>query len=138
LIRKKAWQEIGGYDENMKSGYEDWEFFIRLGKNNWIGKVIKKPFFLYREHSGFSKNKEAIEKHLQNFQIIKNKHLDIYNSKKLTEIKKEWRGRTFKNYFKPSFYLENLRIIFFTFKKYGFLKFINLFKDKIKRAFLNF
>ena len=31
FIPKKKWISFGGYDENMRLGYEDWEFNIRLG-----------------------------------------------------------------------------------------------------------
>jgi predicted glycosyltransferase involved in capsule biosynthesis len=26
LYHKKYWEEVGGYDETMKHGFEDWEF----------------------------------------------------------------------------------------------------------------
>ena len=29
LIRKDLWEKVGGYDECMKLGFEDWEFWIR-------------------------------------------------------------------------------------------------------------
>ncbi len=31
LIRKSAWEKANGYDESMRIGYEDWEFWLRLG-----------------------------------------------------------------------------------------------------------
>ena len=30
LLRRSAWEQCGGYDETMRSGFEDWEFFLRL------------------------------------------------------------------------------------------------------------
>ncbi len=30
MIRKADWDYVGGYDENMKLGLEDWEFYLRL------------------------------------------------------------------------------------------------------------
>ena len=35
MVRRSAWDQIGGYDENMKLGYEDWEFYIRMTKAKW-------------------------------------------------------------------------------------------------------
>jgi glycosyltransferase involved in cell wall biosynthesis len=28
MFRKSMWEELGGYDEQMKEGYEDWEFWL--------------------------------------------------------------------------------------------------------------
>jgi glycosyltransferase involved in cell wall biosynthesis len=30
LVRKQDWERAGGYDEAMRLGYEDWEFWLRL------------------------------------------------------------------------------------------------------------
>jgi glycosyltransferase involved in cell wall biosynthesis len=48
LYRKRDWERIGGYDDNMVSGLEDWEFWISLLKNE--GKVFQLDFigFYYR------------------------------------------------------------------------------------------
>ena len=36
LIRKQDWETAGGYDEAMRLGYEDWEFWLRLGARGAI------------------------------------------------------------------------------------------------------
>jgi glycosyltransferase involved in cell wall biosynthesis len=99
LIRKQAWEKIGGYDENMKNGYEDWEFYIRLGKNGWFGKLLKEPLFCYRKH-GESMVDDAIKKHVLNFNYIKERHSDIYNEKKINEIKLMWKSKNILGRFK--------------------------------------
>ena len=30
MIRRSAWERCGGYDESMRSGFEDWDFFLSL------------------------------------------------------------------------------------------------------------
>jgi glycosyltransferase involved in cell wall biosynthesis len=50
LFRKVCWEEAGGYDEKMKSGYEDWEYYIRVCKKDWTVHIIQEPLFLYRQH----------------------------------------------------------------------------------------
>jgi glycosyltransferase involved in cell wall biosynthesis len=91
LVRKKAWEDVGGYDENMKSGYEDWEFWINLGEKGWYGKLIKKPLFKYRKH-GKSMVLEARLKHDSIVEYIKNKHSELYSHASLVKIKKEWKS----------------------------------------------
>jgi glycosyltransferase involved in cell wall biosynthesis len=49
LVRKRCWDEIGGYDENMRNGYEDWEFYIRIFRKGWTIHVIKERLFFYRQ-----------------------------------------------------------------------------------------
>jgi len=48
FFRKDSWLRIGGYDENLRSGLEDWDFWISLLKNG--GAVYKIPdvCFYYR------------------------------------------------------------------------------------------
>ncbi|MFA5985758.1 MAG: glycosyltransferase family A protein [Parcubacteria group bacterium] len=119
LIRKSAWREIGGYDENMKSGYEDWEFYIRLAKNGWYGKLIRKPLFYYRKH-GKSMISDATIKNDMNAEYIRTKHADIYAPEKLHAIKIEWKKKNRDRYWHASFYTESFLMTIFIFKRYGF------------------
>jgi glycosyltransferase involved in cell wall biosynthesis len=52
LLPKAAWEEVGGYDESMRQGYEDWEFNIRLGLGGWRGVTVDQPLFHYRVAQG--------------------------------------------------------------------------------------
>lgn len=47
LIRKAAWEAVGGYDEAMREGYEDWEFNLRLTKAGAVGVELAEPLFVY-------------------------------------------------------------------------------------------
>ena len=73
LYKKSMWEEIGGYDENMKEGYEDWDFWIRAVKAGYKFKVIHKPLFFYRKH-GRSMVDAANEKHDKILKYIINKN----------------------------------------------------------------
>lgn len=49
VVRKSAFEQIGGYDEKMPVfGNEDWEFWIRCLVNGLELKHIKEPLFYYR------------------------------------------------------------------------------------------
>ena len=87
LIRKKAWEEIGGYDENMKDGNEDWEFWIHLGKHGWFGKLLCEPLFNYRRH-GESMLSGTELKYGSIVRYIRSKHKDLYEKESLRQIKK--------------------------------------------------
>lgn len=62
LFKKEIWKNIGGYDEKMVDGYEDWDFWLRATKIGYTVTVIKEPLFLYRKH-GHSLVTDAIAKH---------------------------------------------------------------------------
>ena len=79
LIRKKCWEEIGGYDEQMKNGFEDWEFWISLTKRDWNIYVIPEFLFNYRQ----KKSNESLDKISKlyfreaNLNYIYKKHQDV-------------------------------------------------------------
>ena len=77
MIRKTVWDEVGGYDEQMKKGYEDWEFYIRATQN-WQVEVIPEFLFFYRQRID-SMRVEALNHHdLEIKKYIYNKHKDLY------------------------------------------------------------
>lgn len=51
MFKKEDWVSVNGYDENMKFGWEDWEFWISILKNG--GEVKRLPLvgFFYRIRS---------------------------------------------------------------------------------------
>lgn len=50
LFRRKAWEEIGGYDNSMVLGYEDWDFWVRMVAKGYRIRLINEPLFFYRVH----------------------------------------------------------------------------------------
>jgi glycosyltransferase involved in cell wall biosynthesis len=95
LYRKKCWDEVGGYDESMKKGFEDWEFWISILKRNWTYKVVEEFLFYYRK-SKKSMLVDTLQNHrISNMEYVFNKHQEIYKDK-------------FENTMKYMFYLLNL------------------------------
>ena len=84
---------MGGYDENMKHGYEDWELNIRLGKNNYFPINIKQPLFHYRVSSSGMLNSISKNLHAQIFQYIKSKHHELYKFKSILNIYSLWKNK---------------------------------------------
>jgi glycosyltransferase involved in cell wall biosynthesis len=50
LFRKSMWEKVGGYDEGMRIGFEDWEFWLRCLENGFNIKVLPEILFYYRKH----------------------------------------------------------------------------------------
>lgn len=73
LFRKSMWEQIGGYDENMRLGYEDWDFWVRATQAGYKVKTIPECLFYYRKH-GDSMITETTKHHQELHAYIKNKH----------------------------------------------------------------
>lgn len=58
IFRKFDFIKNGSYDEEMLTGYEDWEFYLRLLKSGGIAEVIPEVLFNYRIKKN-SRNKKA-------------------------------------------------------------------------------
>jgi glycosyltransferase involved in cell wall biosynthesis len=48
LFRKCVWEEAGGYDEKMRLGWEDWEFWMRVAMRGWSFFHLDEIAFDYR------------------------------------------------------------------------------------------
>ena len=62
LVRRQVWEDTGGYNEQMKQGYEDWDFWISCIEKGWQGFRIPEPLFYYRKHQHSMLN-EANRRH---------------------------------------------------------------------------
>lgn len=78
LIRKKCWEEIGGYDEQMKNGFEDWEFWIAMTKRGWGVFVIPEHLFNYRQKKKSMSKDSKMNFREANLNYIYKKHQDVY------------------------------------------------------------
>lgn len=77
FFKKQDWFLCGGYDQTMRKGLEDWEFYIRLLKTGGTCYVIPEILFNYRRRD-YSTTTRA---HSIRYDILKYiflKHKDIY------------------------------------------------------------
>jgi glycosyltransferase involved in cell wall biosynthesis len=89
LIRKRAWAETGGYDESMTLGYEDWEFWLRLGARGYFGQHVGRVLFGYRKH-GPSLFDTARAHHAEITADIRAKHPELYEYAARARVKARW------------------------------------------------
>ncbi len=50
LFKRKVWQDVGGYDENLKTGLEDWDFWLRAMLYGYNIKIVKDFLYYYRKN----------------------------------------------------------------------------------------
>ena len=48
LVRRQAFEAVNGYDEAMRHGCEDWDFWLRLVERGFRGEIIPEVLFHYR------------------------------------------------------------------------------------------
>lgn len=48
MIRKSVWQSVGGFDESIRGGLEDWEFWMRCAAQGYWGATIPEYLAWYR------------------------------------------------------------------------------------------
>ena len=89
LIRKEDWERAGGYDESMRKGYEDWEFWLRLGALGRFGCHVPGALFEYRKH-GPSLYDTALAQHDRIVAYIRGRHPELYAPDARAAIKGQW------------------------------------------------
>ena len=50
LFKKEIWEKVGGFDEGMREGYEDWDFWLRVLREGYKASTVQEPLLLYRKH----------------------------------------------------------------------------------------
>lgn len=95
MFRKKDFIKVGGYDESMRKGFEDWEFYIRLLKKGGLLYIIKEPLFNYRMRIDSTTSKANQAKYeLLNYVYIKHQELykinfDVFINHLLYKLERE-------------------------------------------------
>ena len=79
ILRRKRWERCGGYDESMRSGFEDWDFFLSIletAPGARIG-IVEEPLIDYRTAPA-SSNVKSMSKRLELMGYIIEKHRNSY------------------------------------------------------------
>lgn len=79
IFRKKFYEQCKGYDETMRSGFEDWDFFLSMLETTpdaHVG-IIEKPLINYRTAPA-SANIKSMDKRLELMRYIIEKHKSSY------------------------------------------------------------
>ena len=87
VFRRSIWDEVGGFDQTM-DGYEDWDFWLKVGKAGFRGKLIPETLFNYRRH-GTTLNIRSDRKYQKLIDHIRANHAELYSHlERIEEIRK--------------------------------------------------
>jgi glycosyltransferase involved in cell wall biosynthesis len=125
FFKKSDWKFVGGFDENLKFGLEDWEFWIAILKNGGTVYRINEILFYYRiksnsmlknltdKQQSYSeeyislKHADFFIKNLGSFSFLENRYLEIKTDfKRQTKSKKYVLNLFFETFFKFKIFKE--------------------------------
>ena len=81
ILRREIWETCGGYDETMRSGFEDWDFFLSMLEttpDSRIG-IVTEPLIDYRTAPA-SSNIKSMSKRLELIRFLIEKHIRSYQA----------------------------------------------------------
>lgn len=90
LMRRSLWQALGGYDETMREGYEDWEFNIRLARHGGRGLELNEPLFRYFVSDKGMLMSMSARRHGRLWRRIRDAHPELYNLPTLLVLNRAW------------------------------------------------
>lgn len=127
LFRKIDWELVGGYDEKMAFGWEDWEFWISILKNGGKVKCLDEVGFYYRVkfNSMVKSMDEDKKKYLLEYMSIK--HGDFFvkqlgSFKQLHDALEKTRVAYFNNLKSEKFVIDLFCSTFFKISIFGLYK----------------
>lgn len=82
MFNKTDWLKVGGFDEGMKEGREDWDFWLSLLEHGVEFHVVNECLFNYRIHRGDGPrmSEEADQKQDTIHAYIRQKHKKIWTN----------------------------------------------------------
>lgn len=78
LVRRDAFEQLGGFDTTMTRGYEDWEFWVRCSTRGFRGVRVAEPLFFWRRHSRDTMIHDAVTRHDALYAQIIERHRGLY------------------------------------------------------------
>lgn len=78
LVRRERFRSVGGFNEAMRHGYEDWDLWLKFVERGWRGVRVREPLFVWRRHSDSTMIMNVIHNHEQLFGQIMEQHRALY------------------------------------------------------------
>jgi glycosyltransferase involved in cell wall biosynthesis len=78
LVRRACFEAVGGFDETMKEGYEDWDLWLKFVERGWRGVRVREPLFIWRRHSHNTMIVEAGQRHERLYRALVENHRGLF------------------------------------------------------------
>lgn len=92
MFRRSLLDEVGGFDESMRDGCEDWEFWIRVVSAGHRGAILPHVLYRYRRRvESMSRQMNRGETHMRLYTSIVSRHPEPYSEHLLDLVlRREW------------------------------------------------
>lgn len=81
LVRRTALERVGGFDETMHDGCEDWDIWITLVEQGFPGRILEQVLFYYRRRAdSMSRVMMTGDRHPHLFRRLVEKHTESYRT----------------------------------------------------------
>lgn len=88
MFRRQVWEDVGGYDEDMRFGYEDWDFWLSAVEKGWRGFHVPEELFWYRKH-GKSMLTYSNQRRKELINNLRHKHRSLYSKEMIAKLVKD-------------------------------------------------
>jgi glycosyltransferase involved in cell wall biosynthesis len=79
LVRRSALDAVGGFDETMRDGCEDWDLWITLVERGFSGRILPEVLFNYRRRpDSMSRLMSQADGHARLYRRLVQKHAETY------------------------------------------------------------
>lgn len=79
LVQRDRFEAVGGFDETMTGGYEDWDLWLKFAERGWRGVRVSEPLFVWRRHSHQTMVMQVIHDHEALYRRIRENHRTMYD-----------------------------------------------------------
>ncbi|MCA9278326.1 MAG: glycosyltransferase family 2 protein [Phycisphaeraceae bacterium] len=80
VVKRACFGTVGGFNEAMTNGYEDWDFWLKIAESGWHGVRVREPLFVWRRHSHDTMVMNVIAHHESLYRTIIDNHRAFYES----------------------------------------------------------
>lgn len=88
LIRRRVLDAGVRFDETMRQGYEDWDFWLQAARHGFTGRAAQQPLLHYRKRpASMLSNSHQLDANLR--QYLRRKHDWLYNLPRLLSLEAE-------------------------------------------------
>lgn len=77
MIRKEVIDDIGGFDEELRNGFEDWDFWLRCANKGYWGATIPEYLNWYRRRENSRQRWQAFENPKKYIRTINQKYKNL-------------------------------------------------------------
>jgi glycosyltransferase involved in cell wall biosynthesis len=92
LMRRGLFERLGGYDESLRFGHEDWEFNIRAVASGARAVVVPEPLFRYRVQASGLLKSTRLHRMAALWREIRERHPELYRPRALIAAWRRGRG----------------------------------------------